>query len=750
MTEQDLLALIDEQEALSRDYADDVAKERAENIQAYYREPYGDEEDGRSSVISSDVADTINQLLPSLIEMFTGSESPVEFVGRGAEDQEMAEQATDSVRYVFETQNNGFLIYHQWFHDALLIKNGVVTWYAEKKKLVTEEIYKNLDDDELGKLLIDDSVEIAEHEQRQEVQTVEAQPGMPQQVMVNRHDVKVRKVSGKNKITIDVVPQEELLVSARARSADIGEADFVRHERPYTKTELIGMGFDKEVVENLPVNDSVSREDWVALTRRQRRGYDDDDVGQGLYWYRCYYMRVDFDDDGIPELRKVSMVGKTILENIVIDEINLASITPRPNPHEYYGECPADDAKEFQRINTVLLRNTLDSLYQSVNPRWQVVNGQVDLDALMASNRPGGVVTMNAIGQAQPLLMPFIGQQTFPLLEYIDSRRELRTNVHRYQGVDVGKMNMTATGAQIMNTKDEMGLKLIARSFAEIGVKRLFRGILKLLAQTQQDALNFRLRNKNVSIDPRVWSNEYDLTVNVGMSVHNKGQQLAMLQQIAGAQMAMLPTPAGMMISPKNLYNSQAKIAELAGWKNPALFFTDPDTIPPKPQQPPPPDPRIVVEQMRQQANADQSERDRQFEAWQTQMQEQNKLLIEQMGNRTSETVAAMRAYIDEQSQVINAQAQEMRAQNDQLKTQLAVVEKVQGLMPKPPEEQKPDVSSHFEGLQKQLAEAMEQLSSRIEGARTVGITRVRGADGKLVGGRVQYADGTSRDVPIQ
>lgn len=132
-------------------------------------------EDGRSSAVSSDVADTIEGLMPSLMDIFAGSDEVVRFEPVGAEDEEAAQQETDYVNHVFMQQNPGFMVLYSFLKDALLSKVGIVKVFGEESEIEEYETYYDLTDDQFALLAQDvvnsnGELEIVEHTQRGELQ----------------------------------------------------------------------------------------------------------------------------------------------------------------------------------------------------------------------------------------------------------------------------------------------------------------------------------------------------------------------------------------------------------------------------------------------------------------------------------------------------------------------------------------------------------------------------------------------------
>src|SRR5690606_10433405 len=95
-------------------------------------------------------------------------------------------------------------------------------------------------------------------------------------------------------------------------------------------------------------------------------------------------IRVDFDGDGITELRHIKRVGDIILENVEIERSEYHVWTPIRVAHRMAGRSLADTILDLQKIRTVIMRNTLDSLSQSLVPR-HALNSQMLEDDTISS-----------------------------------------------------------------------------------------------------------------------------------------------------------------------------------------------------------------------------------------------------------------------------------------------------------------------------------------------------------------------------
>jgi len=477
MTKRELAAHVEQEIQGALGYGDGkLTRQRTDAMDRYYGKKYGNEQEGRSQIVTRDVADVIEWIMPSLMKIFTGGDKVVQFEPQGPEDVEMAKQATDYTNYVIMKQNPGFSIIYSWFKDALLQKNGIVKHFWDDTTEVTREEYKNLTEEEFTSLLIDDDIEIVEHTANGTEELVEGQ--LPQPIT---HDAVVKRTRESGQVCIEPVPPEEFLINKYAKG--IEDARFVGHRVKKTKSELLAQGYPKAKLERAF---SAQEAEWKS-ERLARFDYDGDssypngDIDDGVWVTECY-IRVDFDNDGIDELRKITKVGDELLDNEAVDSVPFSSLTPVPMPHKFYGLSIYDLISDLQLIKTTLMRNLLDNMYLTNNGRYEVVEGQANLDDLMTS-RPGGIVRVRTPGAVSPLATPQLDQNSFNMLGYLDSIREERTGVNKNSmGIGDGglKSHQTATGVAQVMTAAQQKIELIARVFAETGMKDLANSVYQL------------------------------------------------------------------------------------------------------------------------------------------------------------------------------------------------------------------------------------------------------------------------------
>tara|TARA_R100000353_G_scaffold73203_1_gene55955 strand:+ start:4118 stop:6163 length:2046 start_codon:yes stop_codon:yes gene_type:complete len=511
----------------------ETTDERKRSLEYYQRHDYGNEVEGRSQIVTSEVAEAVDGALPQIMRIFTQTKNFVNYMPRTQEDEEGAQQATDYANWVLE-QNQGVILFHNWFKDALLQKVGVVKAFWDTQEDVTEEEYNNLTDDELSMIMRDDTREIVEKESLE--QSVDA--GNDVSIQVSSHNVKVKRKTESGKIVIQNVPPEEFLISKKATT--ITDAPFVAHRKLMTRSELIAMGFDEDVVSILPSYDDISfSSEKIARFSNGEHPHEQDSLDDSMQTVEVYecYLKTDFDDDGIAELRRIVYSGSEILYNEPCDYVPFYSVCPYPMPHKFFGQSLADRAMDVQLIKSTVTRQMLDNLYLTNNARVGAVEGQVNLDDLL-SVTPGGIVRMKQPNAVVPFNIQPVANQAFPMLEYLDNIQSKRTGVNDMaQGLDPNILQNVTAAAIAASTKASSGkLELIARVFAETGVKELFKGILHLANKYQDKAVTFALRGKYVQLDPRTWSNLYDVSVNVGLGTGDKEEQVANLGFVLNKQ----------------------------------------------------------------------------------------------------------------------------------------------------------------------------------------------------------------------
>jgi len=619
LSKSKLLALISQEITNSLGfYSSDLAKQREDALKYYLGEPLGNEVEGRSSVVSQDLLEVVESMLPSLMRMFTQSDKMVNFEPQNAEDVPYAEQITDYCNFIFNRDNDGFSILHSMFKTALLQKNGFCKVYWKTSKQQKRETYKHLDETQYQALLIDDEVEIINTEviEEEDLQLF--------------YDVELRRSKEYGRCQIDAVPPEEILVSSRAKS--LKDCDFIAHRVTKTVSELVDMGFNRKDVENLP-----SAEEEVFNTEAVvRRSYDDAttdleaqmiDPSMRVKQITECYMRADVDGDGIAELRKIIVGGSgynnyIILENEEINNLPFAMCVAIPMPFRFFGLSMYDLLADVQNMSTAITRQTLDNMYLQNNARTMVVDGQANLDDIL-TNRVGGIVRVKSPNAVTPIQAPNFLNEGLAMMQKIDQLKEKRSGVpNQLMGLNPDTINKSHTTAQSVNqmmNSSTQRIELIARSFAD-GVKDIFKNILAVICEYQDQERIVKLRGQFVPMNPREWTDHYDCTVQVGLGTGNQDQRLQVLQQVLNVQEKMIGMGGMGMVTPQTIYNTIEAYLQNSGYKDATQFFNNPSQQPPPQPQEQKPDPALQlasqdIELRKQKAMADMDFKNRKLEA---------------------------------------------------------------------------------------------------------------------------------------
>jgi len=578
-----------------------LQRRREKALDYYFGYPLGNEVAGRSTVVSTEVRDVIEGMLPGLLRPFTSAGDVVRFDPVGPEDEQAAEQATQYCNHVFKKMNSGFTLLHEGFKDALISGMGCFkVWWDEREEDVVEE-YEGLSDEELTLLLDDADIEVVEH-------TLIIDDGV---MPTTTNNVRVKRVRQDGRIRIDTVAPEDFFIDRQARTLE--EAQFVAHRVKYHASDLLAMGYSKKQIEKIP---SSTNEEFGTETQI-REALDDSNFGDGgpsedahdpsrreIWLYECY-IRADRNGDGISERLKILAAGSGSYEILDIEEVDafpFAVLIPIPMPHRFFGMSLADQLFDIQEIKTQLWRQLLDNLFSMNHQRSEVVEGQVNM-ADMLNSRPGGVVRVKAPGMIKPLVTQPAGNQIVAALEYADVVEERRTGYSRLnQGMDVNALgnNTTATGVNALVGMAQQRVEMMARIFAEGGVKNLFRLIFKLVQQHQQREQMLRLRNEWVVIDPRTWASQMDLSISVGLGTGTHDQQLAQISSVLSTQHTIaseMGMGEGSLVTRGNIYRTLIRQAELAGVPAPEAYYTQPPEGP-DPQPGPAPADRFMESQI--------------------------------------------------------------------------------------------------------------------------------------------------------
>jgi hypothetical protein len=288
---------------------------------------------------------------------------------------------------------------------------------------------------------------------------------------------------------------------------------------------------------------------------------------------------MDVDGDGIVEYWKVFYAGSEVLEKEQVEDHPFAVCVPIPIPHRAIGTCPAEQVAPIQYRKSHLVRNMLDNVYQSNYPRVMHSN-KVDLDDLLTP-RAGGTIEVDTDvadvgGHAVPLVVPNMIGDVLTAIEYTDVERETRTGVTRYtQGLDADSLNKTATGFKGMMDASQQRQELVARMFADGGVKQIFQKTVDIQSKNQETPQSVKVAGKPTMIDPREWGQNTRCVINVGLGSGDRNEKIMNLNHILNIQERFMGQ--GMMLSDQEgMFKTLGKIIDEVGLKDVQSYFNNP------------------------------------------------------------------------------------------------------------------------------------------------------------------------------
>lgn len=548
---------------------------------------YGDDgtiEDQRSKAVSTDLADAVETVLPDLMEVFTGGEDGLSFVPVGEEDVEAAEQETDALRRCFFQHNNGFYVLYEGFKEALLMKTGIFHWYwtnnAEYEEFEGEA----------------NAIELQEYAQNG-LEITSAEP--------------VDEAQG-----VFAFQGRRLVKPARAQvstvaSNDFGVAKGTIHLRDATYAamrskeqrmqDLISEGFDAEKVRMLTVEE-LDEDEGIEIARDV--AYEsDDEIEPGVGDLRAvevmvHYLRADFEGTGTPQIWRITTGNN---EHILLgmekrSRMEFASVCPFPMPHRFYGQSVADKLIQIQQIKTALTRLMLDSGYYSIHQRPVIATEDMCDETLddLDDNNPGSYIRVKRQGALTAFTAGSLPFDVTGALEYVSTMGEQRTGVVRNaQGLNPDTLHDTKGGMEVLIGAAQKRVRMIARLFAETGVKDMFLGLHDLMRANAHHVEMIRVNEQFVPVNPSAWRRRDDMVIEIGVGSGGRDQDLAGKRELVGLMERILDgQAAGVIDKPivkaKNVYAVAKSLADRLGEKKAGSYFSDPDA---------PPDPNEMQEQ---------------------------------------------------------------------------------------------------------------------------------------------------------
>lgn len=622
-----------------------LSRQREKSIEYYLSEKMGNEVEGRSQIVSSDVSDAVEPLMANLMRIFTSSNQLFLCEPVGAEDVDIADQATAYINHIFFKKNNGWVLLHNYMKDALIEKNGFLKIYWEQSDRVEREEYTHLDTDQFELLIADDDVELIEHTQydkpeemyddnalkadmqethtmpdgtvhpgktheeyeammMEQDETVQIPPETIQameagnidpeivQEFINPkeqlHDCVIHRKFNHGKCVVEGIPPEEFVIESNAKTID--DASFVAHRKFMTRSQLIELGYNQDIIDTLPTRtDRQNNMEFVARNSEINvdtgLGQTNDYATEQVEVFECY-VKCNYEGDGKAVLRKVTVVGNnasTILDDEPVDSFPFVSMTPIIMPHRFYGRSIAELVEDVQATKTFIMRALNDNIYGMNNNRLIVNDSLTNLSDIL-TNRPNMVVRVKGSPSEAVQTMPVqsIGDVAYPLIEYYDNLKEARTGVSKVsQGLDPNALNSrTASGVNSVLNQAQSRMEFFARTFANTGISDLGKKILEVVVKHQDKEDIVRVNGKFIPFKPYEWRDRCDLTIQSGLGSGSRDQQMVVLNNILERQIQALQlqgNPTAPIVNLKKIHTTLKRMIESAGLHDVGQFFIDPE-----------------------------------------------------------------------------------------------------------------------------------------------------------------------------
>lgn len=532
-----------------------------------------EEDINRSTAVSTDVQDTVMAIMPSLMRIFTQSDSVVDIRPNRPDDVEKAQEQTEYINYVFREENDGFLLLHTVFKDALIKRLGIVTWWTEDEEEMRERVFSKVTQEDIMAMV----AQWTEGDPEAVVDIVSDPKDMEFDEETGIYEeVRLRYTKSTPCHRVEAVPPEEFRIDRRAKS--INSSLLVGRDRLVTVSELVSKGYPLEEVSNASGNYRPFYSEEISV---RSEGADDSTINTNSVRYGEYYIRVDKDGDGIDELRHICTIGDnyTIVSDEPADYVKYAVFCGDPTPHSVVGSSIADLTRMFQNINTQLLRGALDSVSATLFPDTYVNENLVNMEDQL-NDEVGKVVRVKGDPNAAVYehVSPFIGAQAFEMMDTVNMLRQRRTGISEAsKGIDPKALQSTSVvGVDAIVSGAQERIELIARIFAETGFKNMFKGLIREISDHPNIKKTVQLRGKEwLTVDHSLFDPNVRVSVNPTLARGNDFARLNALKEVQQTQLQIISQfgPGNQVVTPKEYMNTVEDMLAIVNIRNVGRYF---------------------------------------------------------------------------------------------------------------------------------------------------------------------------------
>ena len=570
MNDQEILGILGQEITHARGYDGSELQENHKNaLRRYFGKPRGDEVEGRSAIISMDVADTIDSVMAELSPMLKST--LIEFDATGEQDEAQAQLESDFVMHCAEYSN----LYDQFYnaaHNALLLQNGWLKVYVDEFTKVWETEHEGIDELDLTEYVT---------------------PTGPQHIIEitsqgdnaddpSKLDIKLKHTQRNKKLCVQSIAPEFMLFSSGHESQDLRDIRFVAEKRMHTRSELIDMGCNRAAVGEL---NALQHETYYTNQERQfsaddqRGGFEKSTETVDVYY--CYAW-VDVDGDGEAELWHF-LVGNyeanTMLKKERAKFVPYATGSALPVPNRVIGLSMYDKMRQVEDSKTHVLRQWLDNQNNANNSRFGAVEGEVNMQDVLSS-RPGGIIRLRTPDGLFPIPFNDVGPSCLAALQYLDEVRTERGG----GAVDMQSGAMQIAGTSATAAINEYGHRermttYYCRNLVEGLFRRTFLLVHEALRCYYDSEMQAKLRGKWASTNPMRWVPRETVKIIAGLSDTERKSRANYLSQNLMYQMqGMQAGLDGVLVDAGGIYQTLADWVRAANLDAVENFYIDPDS----------------------------------------------------------------------------------------------------------------------------------------------------------------------------
>lgn len=576
LTTEEIAKRLKEDIEAAESVAEVEALDNAETYQYYRAKTMGNEEDGRSKIVSSDVFEAIEWTVPAIMDIFTSDNMP-DFEPEGPEDEDSAKAMTQLVRYQTWRQNDGETEIRKAVKDALMYRPGGVIKYGWDKKVKSQpKQYAGLTGMELAEMSMHEDFTITGMEETESGFNVSC----------------IYRSTEFDGPTFEALPPGEFLRHPNAKS--VKDSQFCAHKKRVTFDYLRRQekkGLYDNLVEDFQFAGGGTNPEYfesVAYSEDNlQRGqeHSGDPARRETYLYECY-VELDTDGDGMLEKRIITYIsggltkdGSGVIRNIenLYERPTFIDLNAIEDTHKFAGITIAELVKDLQRLNTFLLRQTVNNIAQSNNSR-KVYDptrvNQADVD----NNKPGaGIRVKQGVRPSEAIYELPTQSVNASVMTFFGISKELgeqRTGISKSFKSAGDSNNQTATGQLSAIQQASMRIRMIARIMWS-GLSDLFRQMVFMNKKFLTKSTFIRLENRWVEITPDDLEGKMDLVLNFGMGMASK-QQIVIGMQSLTAMLGQIQAATQLpVLDAANLKTMISEYVKGLGYKNVERFLPE-------------------------------------------------------------------------------------------------------------------------------------------------------------------------------